>query len=409
MSSAFRQGFLESESAEALWICQDCLGDYMLKRLVADLIEDRHCVQCGLKRKNALAPRRIADFIRRDLQKHFVIDEGLYPGQELALEHIVGQAIGCKSAALNTAVAALLVKAEADEDDFYFSGQEYRRASSPFESEEHEHWYTVGEWNNIARELTHGRRFFNDKARDFFESLISEALSADDASQPDKRAFITTITVGASFFRARIAHDNAQAAIFVENAGLELGAPPKERASSNRMSPSGIPLLYVSGDAETCIAEVRPSIGDLLVVGRFESTAPLTFFDFTVLSNRLKHAPLSMFDPRNRERSEHRKMLEYLHDEISRPVRSGDTDYVVTQALAEFIRYNKQQVFDGIAFRSVQRNEGVNYVLFDHSGMTARSAPEWRPQFDLKITADSVTIKKLNSVRYATSVQEIRK
>lgn len=37
----------------------------------------------------------------------------------------------------------------------------------------------------------------------------------------------------------------------------------------------------------------------------------------------------------------------------------------MTQALAEFIRYDKKWAFDGIAFRSVQCEGGVNYVLFD--------------------------------------------
>ena len=108
----------------------------------------------------------------------------LYPGYELTLNDVVGHAIRCSSEAVRRAVAACLEDPEADEEDFYWPGQEYSRRSSPFESEDHERWYAVGPWHHIAHELAHGRRFFNDAARSFFEWLIGEALEAEDPETP---------------------------------------------------------------------------------------------------------------------------------------------------------------------------------------------------------------------------------
>lgn len=395
-----QQALLDVEGGERMWVCRDCLGDYMLKGLNSALQAERACSACGKTTLQALTPERIARFIRKHLPEHFCLDPGLYPGYEMTLDDVVGAAIGCSFKPVRKAISDLLEDANADEGDFYWPGQEYCRAPSPFESEDHERWFAVGPWHNIAHELVHGRRFFNDKARSFFEWLISEALEAEDPERPGTPALVTSLDAGANFFRSRIASGEQESRTFAENPAVALGVAPKERAANNRMSPAGVPLLYVSRELDTCIAELRPSIGDTVVVARFRSTAPLKFFDFTMLSRRLRHAALSFFDPSYRKRSEHRMLLEYLHEEIARPVRLNDTDYVMTQALAEYIRYDERWAFDGIAFRSVQREDGVNYVLFDRGPPGAMLAPDWRPTFHLATSTETVSTHVIKSVRY---------
>jgi len=393
--------YLEIERAEPMWVCQDCLGDYMLKRIRVALLEERICSACGKTTRSALTPERIARFIREDLPNHFQLDHGLYPGYELTLDDVVGCAIRCGSDTVRRAVSAYLKDSNSDDNDFYWPGQEYCRIPSPFESEEHERWFAVGPWHHIANELTHGRRFFNDTARSFFECLIGEALKAQDPDHLGTPALVTVLDAGTAFYRSRIASSELEARSFAENATVALGAAPKERAASNRMSPAGVPLLYVSREIDTCIAEVRPSIGDTVVVGHFKSTAPLKFFDFTMLSRQLQHTPLSFFDPDYQKRSEHRMLLEYLHEEIARPVRASDTEYVVTQALAEFIRYDEKWAFDGIAFQSVQCKGGVNYVFFDRGAPEAMVAPDWHPTFHLAISTDAVSLHVIEGVHYS--------
>lgn len=396
----FQQAYLDMENAEPMWVGQECLSDYMLKGLNGALQAERACSACGKGTLNALTPERIARFIRQHLPEHFRVDHGRHPGYEMSLDDVVGSAIGCRSDAVCRAISEHLEDTNADEEDFYWPGQEYCRAPSPFESQDHQRWYAVGPWHHIAHDLVHGRRFFNENARSFFEWLIGEALEAEDPERPGVPALVTTLDIGADFYRSRIASGEQEAQTFAENPAVALGAAPKERAANNRMSPAGVPLLYVSREVDTCIAEVRPSIGDTVVVGRFWSTAPLKFFDFTKLGRGLKHATLSIFDPSYRKRSEHRLLLEYLHEEIARPIRLGDTDYVMTQALAEFIRYDQRWAFDGIAFRSVQREDGVNYVLFDRGPPEAMVAPDWRPTFHLAISTAAVSTHAIEGVLY---------
>jgi RES domain-containing protein len=74
---------------------------------------------------------------------------------------------------------------------------------------------------------------------------------------------------------------------------------------------------------------------------------------------------LSYFQPDFNEEVERRKFLRRLHDLISQPVvPPRETDYVITQTMAEYLAHVHQPSFDGILFKSVQRAEGTNVVLF---------------------------------------------
>jgi hypothetical protein len=396
---ALLEGFLEGEKTEATYICLECFKDEWLRGRAEPLMEPRSCAVCGDVVTKAQTPSKIASIVREPLQKHFIIDYGLYPGYEMTLTQVIERTIGCSSAEICNAVAQLLVESDAEEEDFYFEGQEYSWAPSPFESEEHCRWWVEGDWEEVATQLTHGQRFFNDKAKKFFESLIFEALWSHKEEAVGKPSAVKKLPAGTVFYRARIANSLADVRRFQGDPEAELGAPPKDRAANNRMSAAGVPLMYVSGDSETCIAEVRPSIGDEVVLAQFTSTEEFLFFDFTAL-DCLEHDPISLFSPSYEDRTQRRLLLDYLHDLIARPVRKGDTDYVMTQALAECIRFSEHG-FDGVAFRSVQRSDGgINYVLFDKNASEGMKNPNWKPKFSLETSTQAVSVHKVNGVMY---------
>lgn len=56
--------------------------------------------------------------------------------------------------------------------------------------------------------------------------------------------------------------------------------------------------------------------------------------------------------------------------------------------------------FDGIAFRSVQREGGVNYVLFDNDAREATIAQRGRPNFDVTIATDAVSEHVVEGMHY---------
>ena len=126
------------------------------------------------------------------------------------------------------------------------------------------------------------------------------------------------------------------------------------------------------------------------MVGEFVSTTPLMIFDLNALSYRLKHTQLSLFSPDFEQRSNHRRLLGYLHDEIAQPIERPETDYVMTQAFAEYIRCYAPHPFDGISFRSVQHPGGINFALFAKDTAQRVRSPYGPPEFNLMISSDSV-------------------
>ena len=402
-SDAFRK--MEDQST---FICLQCVRDSWLRLRVRKFMAEQTCMACDARIDEGLTLELIASQIRDDLPKHFIADDDLYPGYGIDLGKVISRAIGCDSDSACDAVATILADPEAKEEDFYWLGQEYRSAPSPFDSAEDQRDYVVSEWKNITHELTRGRRFFNNKAHVFFEDLLAEAVNAKVPDQPGSHVAITILSADMSFYRARIANDPSVRKAIQDTPKKNLGAPPRELAINGRMNPVGIPLLYVADTPDTAIAETQPSINDTIAVGRFQSTKKLTFFDFTKFTDRFEHEPLSLFAPGYQKRMRLRELLNYLHEEIAKPVKAKDTDYVATQALAEFIQHEGGHRFDGIIYRSVQHGSGINYALFDKSDPASKFAPDWRAEFDVVIVPDAVTFYSVQSLQYIATLEAPR-
>lgn len=405
------QPLLDIMTSAPDWACSSCLKDEFIREICTSNSLQFRCCGCGMHGQSGASIYEIAERIRGALQQHYELDIGLYRGYELSLSQIVSRAIGCESQAVNEAVSSVLEDEESgeesgdslDEESFYFPGQSYRRMQSPFDSEDHERWYVVSDWDHVARDLVHGRRFFNDKAREFFTRLLNEAMTATTLEAPDVAAVMQILPEGTPIYRSRISRDENQTSLFRDCPAKELGAAPRSIAANNRMSAAGVPVFYGSAEVETCIAEVRPSIGDTVVAGQFRTSRTLKLFDFTKLDYRLRHEPLSLLDPKHEQRSMDRTLLSYLHEEIAKPMRSNDTGYVVTQALTEFIRYGRIENFDGVVFQSVQRQNGLNYALFDEDDPSAPQSLDGRSRFPVDILAGAVTEHVVDSLSYLTT------
>lgn len=355
---------VEIENEEGSFVCNECLSQWnvdLLKDHPICFVEERSCSGCNKKIKNGLGARKIANRISAGLKNHFTPANGENIECKITLSDAIGLMIECCNENTREALVAHLENSEPNKNGFFLPGQKYIKNKEGI----YDHDSAAKHWREIADKLIHEQRFFNSTVHESFSWLIDEACEFKNPEKQDQPLVATTLESGTYFYRARIARNNEEAQSFIKNPRDELGAPPRRQAASNRMSPAGIPLLYVAKEVKTCIAEVRPSIEDVVVVGEFELENPLVFFDFTMLDMYNPTTPhkldLNYFD-----RMKFQALLRFLHKEISRIALIADVDYLVTQALAEFICYYKKSVkFDGIAFRSAQQEGGVNYVVFD--------------------------------------------
>lgn len=147
----------------------------------------------------------------------------------------------------------------------------------------------------------------------------------------------------------------------------DLGAPPPARAGNSRMSPAGIPMLYVAGDRQTACAEVLTDdpLLPMITTARFVNLRELRVLDLS----KIPDVP-SLFD---QQECHLRMYLFFMHEftrEISTPidVSSKPYDYVPTQVITEYFRHlfteEAGRHIDGIAYCSSKKPGGICYTLF---------------------------------------------
>lgn len=159
------------------------------------------------------------------------------------------------------------------------------------------------------------------------------------------------------YYRARVSNDKE-----LDNEGM--GAPPSESATAGRANSEGISHLYLGSEIDTVVSEIRPSLGDVVYVGKFLVRQELKLVDFRELKN------LDVFEFEDASRfAINLRILNEMNDAISKPVRSGDSklDYLPTQFIVDYIKsLNEAESagYDGIIFGSTI-SDGHNLMLFN--------------------------------------------
>ncbi|MFY7728165.1 MAG: HEPN-associated N-terminal domain-containing protein [Flavobacterium sp.] len=148
----------------------------------------------------------------------------------------------------------------------------------------------------------------------------------------------------------------------------DITSVPKEYSKTNgRMNPAGISMFYCSQDKELTVKEVvdfKSMKNKFYTTAIFRNVNDLKLVD---LSN-LPHLP-SIFDA---ERSDDIQVLYFLRNfvrDISMPVEEDTliVEYIPTQIVTEYIRFNPVLKVDGIIYPSAKDNTKNNIVLFfDH-------------------------------------------
>jgi len=404
-------------------VCFDCIEDEALRKLVLAEGHDKACVACG-ERSTGVSIKDLAALIDPYIRQHYAPgpydrryganDDDSYweeqQGEDLSfvVQDIVGQFFEFH----DVLVEALIENDPGDirdgDESFYASDINYVQTRVYVG-----HLYK--EWRAISSELKTERRFFSDRARKFFDWLFAgiedlwfyEPKKDQDPTPLSERTRLGVIQewpAGTVLYRTRRADTREDCTRLVLKPAVELAPPPSKLARAGRMNAEGVTIFYGALDAETCLAEMRSSIGGYAVLGRFETIKALRVLDFSRLDKAYWDGrPLSYFQNDFNEQVTRRKFRRRLHKLISEPVIPGHEDeYLMTQVLAEYLAYVRSANFDGLLFASTQYEDGTNVVLFPkHADAALENENNCTlARFPLKYVDDSAEIYRTRGIKY---------
>lgn len=233
-------------------------------------------------------------------------------------------------------------------------------------------------WEDLVRTVKHRKRYFflleaNDRSADGAGASIPRGLELlhGIGRMIQKYGLLRDIKAGHPWYRARTDLPRNRLA-----EARDFGAPPQDKARQSRMSPAGVPMLYVSDLQEGALAEARAAkkTRDMAAtVAELRVMTPMTIVDFS----KLPEIP-SVFDD-GPETPIIRHELGFLHGfrrDIQKKVELDGrehVEYVPTQVVCEYLR--DQLPLDlgidihGLAWQSGRQENSLSLSLFvDSSG-----------------------------------------
>ncbi len=385
-------------------VCWRCIEDEYLKKMIRENGTPGECSLCKRNDENAFGSAELAEVLEGIMHvcfdhgpkvKKFGEDDSEWWEQEgdplsVHVQEVIGQYLGFEDEIVDALKANEDVSRQDGEEPYFDRSLQYVQV--PIEPYR---WTQL--WDGVLNQLKHRRRFFSGAAKELFIELFKGVENrtrwAPRAAPPEEdRNVVWNLPQGSELYRARICGSPEMIKSVLSEPFKNVGPPPPEKASSGRMNPEGVPVFYGSFDWETSLAETRPALGNDTAVIKLVTTKALRLLDFIRLGD--SYTRLSYFQPDFADQYERGAFLQHLQRLISQPIVPGrESDYIITQTLAEYLAHVHEQPFDGILFNSVQRDRGTNIVLF----------PDVYGVFPLSYVENSLTFYTTHSIDYAHS------
>jgi RES domain-containing protein len=219
-------------------------------------------------------------------------------------------------------------------------------------------------WDSYARfkdEVTRQRRYVRTPEAEEFLRVVASTC----------KARLLRVERGHVFWRAQLGCEwrAPEELVFVQ---LPAPHPPSRMkplplsATEGRANPKGIPYLYLATTKIAAISEVRPWIGAMVSLAKFETVRELSIVNCSVLHGQFFSRALfkrRMLEPPSPEEVDD-IVWAAIDTAFEEPVtRADDTaEYAATQTIAELFR---TEGHDGIAYTSAFGDDGYNVALFD--------------------------------------------
>jgi RES domain len=389
------------------YICFNCFDDEHLQRIIKGAHPVATCTKCGTAAE-AISIKDLGKLIEPVMRQHYQLGEEVrqfgeddrdwYEQQGEDMSYIVQDVLGQHFDFEDEIIDAVIDADECWEPD---GDMPFWDTTSNYEPVPVRHSAFATDWHLLLEELKHGRRFFSPAAKEFFDKVFChlDRLTAwvDGARIP----VLKDLPPHTKLFRARQCLAGTQLNAFFKDPLGQVGPPPSEHSRSGRMNPEGITVLYSSLEVDTCLAELRPALGSRIALITMETVHPLRLLDFNLLDIARHPDSLSYFQDDFDEQVELRVFLHRLHRMIANPVAPGhESDYLITQVMTEYLAHVCKHQLDGIQFRSSQKSDGNNVVLFSKSAYR-EPALELEPErFPIRYVVGSLELHETQTISY---------
>lgn len=391
-------------SAQMSAICSDCIEDEYLQRIVEETGNQIQCSECGSTEFLAFTATELGELIGP------ILIEQLSRGEDIRVFHGPDDEKGGweqEGESLDHYVQDVLKQYPSFYDEIleavYNSENVWPPDGEQAFLDEFSNYVTrpiitaeyLEQWRAVELEIRHRKRFFSITAKSFFDSLFHDidSLRLSHWGTEAKQGVVKILTTGTHIFRSRKCVSTELLNRAYTNPMAEIGPPPIEKTSAGRMNSDGIVVFYGALEADTAIAELRPSIGGDIMSASFETQRDLRLLDFKILESAISTEKLSYFDPEFESKVSRIEFLRQLHALISKPVQPGqEHEYLITQTMAEYLNHVIEPCFDGLIFKSVQKQDGLNVTLF----------PADDGSFPISYVDDSFRVTTTDAVQYKT-------
>lgn len=355
-------------------ICIDCVTPEPLKALISTFEKKHPCKFCGIDNA-AIESKVLFDYVLDRIAENTATEDDLSSSEYWML--FEG---GSDDIALAFLDIVLSEWAGLGDEPYFDELYEYAPKEFKLNSRDMDRHYFgdngllennsyEAAWHKFTLDVRHSHRFFNPDAKVFLDSVFSFMATEGDVLKP---GCIRVISKGDPLYRARSASGYTGVMKIADAPASELGATPRNKASSQRMTPSGISAIYCSLERETCLSEIRAITGDTVVSIAMTPVNTLKFLDLTKL-DQIEAPARTLLDEGCRDNQNLKAFVGSLVKKMSKPKgRNDELSYLSTQVVFEYLRFRFGSQVNGLVFPSVQTGEkGTNVVLFPEASVVS--------------------------------------
>lgn len=365
---------------EEKFICHQCVNDnYVSKHIRSNGDVTQSCSYCHRRRKN-IPLEDIFKMMNEVFNYYYDVYEDIYgTGRGESAQEVI-----CEELGVDYEVAEDIYSGLCEEfNDYYDYHAGVYNEDFLYRSKDYSSGELDDTWGTVTKSLLKETRFFNREVKEFLDSLFYDI---DKLKTRNRDSPIKILSEENYLYRARVFEDLEEVKLALAQPEKNFGPPPSLLARSGRMNAQGISVFYGATSVEVAIAEVRPPVGSIVITAPFVPLRKLKVLDISSLDS-LSFGSGSKFDPLTRQTSERAVFFRTLSRKLTLPAfgKRLDSDYLITQVVADYLGDRKKFNLDGVSFKSTQVyaddedvGTGYNVVLFNMSSGVRHSSDSSR-------------------------------